>query len=355
MSRPRLLLVGNPDPVHVGAHFRNAAETLSMAARFCDVRAAFDASAWRRKLDWWARGHRPSRLAEFSAEVVAAAREHRADLLLAVGLAPLTAAALDQLGALGVLRINFLTDDPWNPVHEAPWFFAALARYDWVFSPRDANLARLRSVGPRAEFLPFAYAPEIHFPEPASTDAERASLGADVMLAGGADPDRVALVAGLLAAGLRVAVYGGYWDRYGTTRAAARGFLDAPGVRKATCSASTCLCIVRRANRDGHSMRSFEVPAMGGCLLAEDTPDHRRMFGPEGECALYFTGPGDAAEKIRTVLADPARGAALAAAAHRRITAGPNTYADRLQAMIDLCGGFTSEDRDRRSRALSRV
>jgi spore maturation protein CgeB len=351
----RLLVVGNPDPVHVGAHFEKAAADMSLPTRLCDVRDAFAAPAWRRRVNWWTRGHRPSRLAEFSAAVLVAAAEHQADVVLATGLAPIDAPTLEKLGERGVLRVNFLTDDPWNPVHQAPWFLAALPRYDWVFSPRYANLSQIRALGPQVEFLPFAYAPEVHFPDPPQTDEERARFKADVMLAGGADADRVALADGLISAGIDIALYGGYWPHYDATRPYARGFLDAGELRRATAGASVCLCIVRRANRDGHSMRSFEAPAMGGCILAEDTEDHHRFFGREGESVLYFSTVEEAAAKTRRLLGDAGRRRALAASVHQRIVSGDNTYFDRLQAMLEACGKSTREDRHRRPRPLSRV
>ena len=59
-------------------------------------------------------------------------------------------------------------------------------------------------------------------------------------------------------------------------------------IRAASASAKVCLCLVRRANRDGHTMRSFEAAAIGGCILAEDTADHREIFGPEDYAARYF-------------------------------------------------------------------
>jgi hypothetical protein len=47
-------------------------------------------------------------------------------------------------------------------------------------------------------------------------------------------------------------------------------------------------CPVRRASRDGHIMRSFEIAAVGGCMLAQDIDEHREIFGSEGEAVVYF-------------------------------------------------------------------
>ena len=52
-------------------------------------------------------------------------------------------------------------------------------------------------------------------------------------------------------------------------------------------------------------------------MIAEDTAEHREIFGPDGECVLYFSGPRDAAEKVRLRFADPAGRSRMARAAHR--------------------------------------
>ena len=146
-SRFGLILVGNPDPIHIGGHLRAAAEALRIPIRFCDSGHAFRAGALIAKFNWWLRGHRPTRLRAFSEEVVRTCLDSQADCLISTGIAPLDAEALIRLGKAGVLRMNFLTDDPWNRRHSAPWFLQALLHYDTVFSPRRANMEDLGRTG----------------------------------------------------------------------------------------------------------------------------------------------------------------------------------------------------------------
>jgi hypothetical protein len=334
-----LLIVGCPRPTHVGGHFQRAATALGLAAEICDTDEAYRGFWWRRQIDWRLRGHRPSRLSRFSRHVVETAARLRPAVVLATGLAPLEAAALEQLGAMGVTRVNFLTDDPWNRAHRAPWFFDALRAYDHVFSPRRANIDDLGALGgPRVHYLRFAYDPATHFIEPPATPEEVSQFDADVMLAGGADPDRLGIVQPIIEAGLRVALYGGYWDRTRATARSARGHVDAAGLRRATAAARVCLCIVRRANRDGHAMRTFEVPAMGGCMLLEDTRDHRELFGADGAAVVYFSSPAEAATRARALVADEPRRRQLAARSRQIVTQGGHTYAHRLQDMLAAAG-----------------
>lgn len=333
----RIVIVGNPDPIHVGAHFNHAAQGLNLKIRLCDSREAFTGPAWLTKFNWWIRGHRPSRLREFSDQLVRVCQEFQPSWILSMGLAPIDHRALTAIRKLGVQRLNFLTDDPWNRAHRAPWFMKSLPCYDDVFSTRRSNLQELRLLGcARVSYLPFAYAPELHFLEPMTTQDEQVHFASDMVFAGGADRERLTYIFALIRAGFKVALYGGYWDRFRETRAYTRGHADPQTLRKAIGGAKVALCLIRRANRDGNSMRTFEVPAIGACMLTEDTEEHREVFGGDGEAVVYFRSIPEMLERARWLLDREDERRRLATAAHRLITQGENSYADRLKSMLEL-------------------
>jgi spore maturation protein CgeB len=101
-------------------------------------------------------------------------------------------------------------------------------------------------------------------------------------------------------------------------------------------------------------MRTFEIPAIGACMLVEDTEEHREIFGPDGETVVYFRAIPEMIGKSRWLLERRAERQRLAAAAHARIVAGCHTYQDRLAAMLGL-RTKDYEDRYRRPRPLSWV
>jgi spore maturation protein CgeB len=336
-----VVLVGNPDPVHVGAHFLKAISVLGLRARLCDVRPAYQAHPLVAKFNWWLRGRRPSGLRDFSRSVVETCRAFRPTWLVGIGIVPLERAALDEISRWGVACMNFLTDDPWNPAHRSAWFFEALPRYDRVFSPRRTNVDDLYKIGCKhVDYLPFAYDPEVHFPEHAVDEAEREKLASDVAFVGGADADRVPYLGALAASGLRLALYGGYWERYRTTRPFARGQAGPEVLRKATAAAKVVLCLIRRANRDGHVMRSYEGAALKSCMLVEDTAEHRELFGPDDEAVTYFRSRAEMVERARRLVADEPRRRRLAEAAYRRVVSGANTYRDRLATMLQRASDY---------------
>src|SRR5262249_19178830 len=156
------------------------------------------------------------------------------------------------------------------------------------------NIEDFRSCGVQTvHYVPFAYDPEVHQPWPASAPA---GVPSDVIFVGGCDRDRLPLIWALIESGLKLTLFGGYLDRNPMACPTWRGIAGQLAIRSASAVASVCLCLVRRANRDGHAMRSFEAAAIGGCILAEDTADHHDIFGPDNDSVRYFKS---ASEMVR--------------------------------------------------------
>ena len=103
---------------------------------------------------------------------------------------------------------------------------------------------------------------------------------------------------------------------------------------KAVAGAQITLCLVRQANRDGHVMRTFEAPAMGACMLTEDTDEHRALFGDSGVTTVHFSSPDDLVAEVKWLLARPQDRRRMAQAAYALITEGSHSYADRLHELL---------------------
>lgn len=335
----KLLLIGNRGGTNVAACFERAALQLDIAPTILEARRAMDGPRWVVRFNWWLRGRRPTRLRWFSRQVVAHCQREQPQLLITTGTAPLTRQALRTIGMLGIWRVNYLTDDPWNPAHRAGWFLDALPEYDIVFSPRRSSLEDLHGLGvPTIHYLPFAYDPHLHFPEPPATAEEQQHYDAEIVFIGTGDRDRVPLIAALTQQKFHVSLYGSYWERFRSTRPFTHGQADVSILRRATAGARVALCLVRRANRDGHVMRSFEIPAIGACMLVEDTVEHREIFGADGEAVAYFRTIDEMIAKLRWLLDHDDVRRRLALAAHRRIVGGNHTYRDRLLAILNMVG-----------------
>ena len=328
-SGRRVVFIAYDAEGHVGHHLMQAADKLRIPYRVMSPALAFDGPWLLSKLNWHLRGHRPTKLEQFGERAVELARSIKATHVIATGIAPLPAHTIRTLRKAGMRVVNWLTDDPWNAAHRAPWFVETISEYHVVFTPRAAVMDDLRKAGARSvEMMPFAYCHACHF---AAKKYEERNA---VSFVGGADDDRVRYIHALVKGGVKVELYGGYWSRQHGLRDAARGFVDTAGYRAVVAGTALSLCLVREANRDAHVMRSYELPAMRACILAQDTPDHRELYGPEGETVRYFTGVHDIAANAQALLRDQAERARLAVAVHSRVVRPENSYYARLERLL---------------------
>jgi spore maturation protein CgeB len=333
----RLAIVGYFGGTHIGGSLWRAATHLGIATARFDTSDAESGNRILRAARWHLGDGRPPGMTRFCESVVACCRLSLPQVLIATGRAPLTGAVLRTLKAMGIVCVNYSTDDPWNRALRASWHIRVLPEYDAIFTTRRANIGNFAAIGcGQVHYLSFGYdewlscsrVGPVHEPAP------------EVLFVGGADRDRVAFMSEFIRAGPRVALVGGYWERFPAMRPYALGQRPPEALCALTAAAKINLCLVRRANRDGHVMRSFEIASLGGCMLAEDTAEHREIFGPDGEAVVYFRNPRDAAERARSLLADPSERARLSAAVHARISGGAHTYRDRLVSILEAATRF---------------
>ncbi|MHB8383758.1 MAG: CgeB family protein [Candidatus Binataceae bacterium] len=280
---------------------------------------------------------RPGGYHALNTALLAEAVRLRPDLVL-IGkgayFAPHTLAAVRA--ATGALMINWATDDPFNSGSSTRDLVDSIPLYDLYVCTKRAILDDVRSAGcGDARYLQFGYKPQIHFPEPPVTPEEHLRFDSDSMFIGGGDADRAPFFETLIRElpGLHLGLWGGYWDRYATLKRYWRGSATGRDFRLAVGGAKICINLVRRANRDDHVMRSFELPACGGFMLAERTDAHRELFVEDREAA-FFSTPDELAVKVRQWLTREAQRRAIATAGHRKISGGLNTYATRLEVIL---------------------
>lgn len=329
-----IMVVGGALETNVGLSLHEAASTLGIESELVDTLPAFSGPKLLRTFSWRFNDRRPVRLDEFSNFVIQRCRETRPEILISTGIAPLTSNALKQLSGLNIVLANFQTDDPWNEAHLSNWYLEALSHYDYIFSPRSAALQQLRAAtSANVSYLPFGYDPRLFYPETDAT-ALMKTTRCDVVFAGGADKDRLDAVESLAKSGLSLGLYGGYWGKYDFARPFYRGMASAATLRSAHANAFVAIGAVRRANRDGNSMRTFELPAMGCCCVMEKTADHFQLFGREGDAVMYFDTPESLVAKCLSLCSDAHTRSKMATRVHALI-AGGHRYEDRLRAMLE--------------------
>lgn len=330
-----ILIVGAFSGTHLGASLSRAASRLGLVAACVDASLASSGPRIGQALSWRLSDHRPLRWRAFNRRVVSEADVTRPTLVIVTGSGPIEAETIRVLQSQGALVANISTDDPWNPAHRSRWHRKALPGYDIVFTPRRRTIADFQALGcADVRWLPFGYDDELFAPSAPPSDDD----GPDLLFVGGADGDRVRFMTDLREHGLNPTLAGGYWERHPGMRDLSVGLLGPEALRVLTAAAKVNLCLVRRANRDGHVMRSFEIAATGGCMLAEDTEEHRAIFGPDGDCVAYFSSAEMAADRAGSLIADSGTRRRMAHAVVDRVRAGRHTYVDRLRTIAQAAG-----------------
>ena len=333
----RLLIVGsNGHEGQIGGMFARAAEACGLPVQLIDARTDLTATLFDRVAFRLRRRRHPGEAA-LNRRVLSAASTFKPTIMLVTGLMPVHRATIEEIRHRTAVAVNYMTDDPFNRVHRSPTALASISAFDLFVSLKPLVDGDLRSAGARRICRSwFAYDPTQHFPERAPA-AEMRTWAADITFVGGADRDRASLLAPARRwareHGRSFAVFGGRWNRFPRYLPYYRGFANGPHYRHALTEAGVLLSPVRRANRDGHTMRTFEAPAIGAFMLLERTADHLELF-EEDRHAAFFSGPEELRDKSAFYVSRDTVRRRIAEAAHTRITTGGHTYAHRLQQIL---------------------
>ena len=279
----------------------------------------------RRSWEWWG----------FQRQLEAQIRQQRPQLVLVTGILPLAPAVFQAVRAGGGRIVNYLTDDPWNPIHRRRCFLRNLPHYDHIFSTKQALRQRLEAAGtPSTSWLPFAYDPALHYP-PSTPAADPA----DVLFIGTGAQERLPWLEALNGLpNVCRRLHGNNW----------RG-LTLPGwqrceavVGEAYCqaiaAAGVVLGLLRQANGDLSTDRSYEIGAIGGCGLYQDSPEHRALL-PHYPEAGFFRSPAELRIRVEQLLADPALRGQLRQLGAQALRRPEHTYAARLRSILAWASG----------------
>ena len=275
----------------------------------------------RRSWEWWG----------FQRKLVALIEQQTPRLVLVTGILPLAPRVFDAIRASGGRVVNYLTDDPWNPIHRRRCFLRNLRDYDHIFSTKEALRPRLEAAGtPSTSWLPFGYDPELHHPidliEPEP---------ADVLFVGTGATERLPWLEALAdLPGLRRRIHGNSWEGLSTP-----GWEKAPAVVgedycRASGSARIVLGLLRQANGDLSTDRSYEIGAIGGCGLYQDTSEHRTLLENYPD-AGFFKDPSELRARVQTLLSDSELQQRLRQAGAVALRKAEHTYGARLQTILE--------------------
>jgi spore maturation protein CgeB len=276
---------------------------------------------------------------------------------------------IERLRAGGAVVLHYNPD----PYFSLAWKQNALADaclplYDVLVATKRYELEayRLHCRG-RIVYSPLGYDPVGHAPPAARTARD----GGDVVFVGGWEPRRERLLSSAREVTDRVSVWGYGWRiaqgsrtnplralRLGRLTPGRRTYFGSPsrklarsigegegasgeiyeeGYSKAVAGSRIALGLVREICPDEHTTRTFEIPAMGGFMLADRTNEHLELFD-EGKEAEYFGSDEEYRDKLTFYLANHAVRDCIARAGHERCMSSGYSYDDRIRSVLGEIG-----------------
>jgi spore maturation protein CgeB len=224
-----------------------------------------------------------------------------------------------------------------------PYIPRAVPHYDWVFTTKTFGLRDLdeRFGIKAASFMPHAFHPEVHRKFACDeTDHER--YACDASFIGTWSPKKQALLEALIERrpDIHLKIWGAQWHKAGPklkqwlVERETIGAEYAKAIRLSKVNLGI-LSEVRAGSSSGDliTARTFHIPACGGFMLHERSPEIGEYFVEGRECALF----GDAAEMIDKVchyLDHPDERKAIAEAGHVRCLSSGNAVDDRVRTVL---------------------
>lgn len=248
-----------------------------------------------------------------------------------------TLAAIRADAARQRRRITLVHFHPDNPYHHFEFtraFVDSVPEYDCLFCPHPwVNEESLRLGAKRAIDLPYGYDSTSHFREfsydPASEDA------VDAVFVGRWEEQRAGWLRDLADTGVDIHVWGGDWKRLRPhPRIHYRGsYALFPEQRRIFGRAKISLGLLSISNYDGHTTRTFEIPACGGFMLAQRTTGQLAFF-EEGKEMACFEGPMELVDKVHYYLAHENERESIREAGHRRCISSGYDYESRMKQVL---------------------
>lgn len=223
---------------------------------------------------------------------------------------------LRQVRKMGLQLLHYNTDDVFGGEGELWLHRLGLRYYHCAMTTNRHNVIEVRRKYGIPTFRTcMGYDERLHARSRKQTESE-----SDVTFVGHYEPYTEGLVSALLTGGLQVALHGHRWGRARNHVLRMAKPLPQAAYRDVIGSAKLALCVLSRRNRNESTGRSFEIPAIGACLIAPATSEHQFLY-QHGHNAFLYRDSSDLVAQCRNLRANRAQRDAVANAGHDRCTA----------------------------------
>lgn len=299
----------------------NALRRIGCLVEHIDLRELLPSTVWVDRWTWRVGGHWFEPLLQRA--LPAQLQQRRFDLCHVDGGEWVTPAVIRLLRRFAGRVINYNIDDPTGPRDGARFaaYRKAVPHYDLVAVVREENRPELEALGARRVRRVYRSADEVSHAPRTLTTVEHLTWRSEVLFLGSWFPERGPFLRELIGLGVPLTIRGPNWHKapeWAELKAHwAGGSIGGDDYARAIQCARVNLGLLSLQNRDQHTTRSLEIPALGGLLCAQRTAEHQALYA-EGEEALYWGDAEECAAACQQALNDENRRARIARAGHDR-------------------------------------
>jgi hypothetical protein len=237
----------------------------------------------------------------------------------------------------------------------------AMGTFDALVYCKSYERREYEALGKPIVYMPLGYCDEVHRP----LASENGRWSCAVGFLGGWEPRRERFLHALVAAGIDLKIWGGYWEflrdgkwtprRYIILRQlAGKDRFDfhrdellwrahqgeevyADDYARALTGSKIGLGFLRKVCPDQHTTRTFEIPACGSMLMADRTEEHKEFF-EEGKEAEFFTSSEELLDKAKFYGSNESARKRIAQAGFERCRQSRYSYVYRLRDALRKLG-----------------
>ena len=220
--------------------------------------------------------------------------------------------------------INYNIDDPYGSRDGArsKAYRKSVPHYDLIVVVREENITEAKRLGAKNVMHVYRAADEINHATRELSEQDHQKWDSEVLFLGTWMPERGTFLLSLIQQGVPLTIRGARWQKAPEWPLLQShwkgGSISGDDYAKAIQCAKVNIGLLSKGNRDLHTTRSAEIPALDSLFCAERTRDHLAMY-QEGREALFWKDASECAAMCKYALENEARRQSIAQSGQARL------------------------------------
>ena len=184
--------------------------------------------------------------------------------------------------------VSWALDNMYAWHNRSLFYTLGLTYYNLVSTTKTYNVEELTRIGAKKVFFHNnTYSKKLHRPLPNKSS----KYSHHVLFIGALEKERFTSMRFLAENGIEVHIYTDSWQESVFKSNSTNLIIHPSGLygddyAEAISNSKVTLCFLRKINRDQQTTRSIEIPASGGCMVAEHTEEHLGLFEEDKEAVF---------------------------------------------------------------------